>query len=307
MTPKLRSDLLLLLAALIWGLAFVAQRVGMDHTGPLTFNATRFALGAVALTPLVMARARTGGPGGGPAAPWTADLGRGLGLGLVLFGGATLQQMGVVHTTAGKAGFITGLYVVLVPILGLMAGQRTHGRTWLGALLAVGGLYLLSITGRLHMQRGDLLVLVGALFWAVHVLLIGRWAPKTEPVRLATLQFAVCAVLSAVGAVAFEQPAWSGIRGAMWPILYAGLMSTGVAYTLQVVAQRDAPPAHAAIILSLESVFAVLGGMAMLGEALSLRGWLGAALMLAGMIASQLEPRRRKAASVPRGTPGARP
>ena len=292
MNTKLRCDLLLLLAAAIWGLAFVAQRLGMAHTGPLTFNGTRFALGAAALLPLVIMRARQTG-----AAPivWRQDLRRGLILGLVLTGGATLQQIGVVYTTAGKAGFITGLYVVLVPILGLMIGQRTGGRTWLGAVLAVVGLYLLSITGRLHMERGDVLVLVGAFFWSTHVLLIGRWANKTDPVRLACLQFWVCSLVSTAAAFVFETPEWSGLQGALWPILYAGLLSTGVAYTLQVVAQRHAPPAHAAIILSLEAPFAVFGGMLMLGETLSVRGMVGCALMLSGMVFSQVDfkPRRR--------------
>jgi len=290
MTPKLRSDLLLLLAAAIWGFAFVAQRLGMEHTGPLTFNATRFALGAIALVPVVIARSRNGPP----PAPWRRDLRRGLILGLVLFGGATLQQFGVVYTTAGKAGFITGLYVVLVPFLGLLVGQHTSSRTWGGAALAVAGLYFLTITGNLSMAKGDLLVLLSAFFWSTHVLLIGRWAPRTEPVRLAALQFAVCSVVSVVAAFSFEDPTWSGIHGALWPILYAGLLSTGVAYTLQVVAQRQAPPAHAAIILSLEAVFAVLGGMMMLGESLAPRGLLGCGLMLTGMIISQIRPRVRR-------------
>jgi drug/metabolite transporter (DMT)-like permease len=306
---KLRSDLLLLLAAAIWGFAFVAQRVGMEHTGPLTFNGVRFALGAAALVPLIWWRRRLAerAPCAGTTRATTGSmlprqLRRGLVLGLVLCGGATLQQTGLVYTTAGKAGFITGLYVVLVPLLGLGLGARTRGATWLGAVLATGGLYLLSVTGRLHMELGDLLVLGSALFWAVHVLLIGRWAPGTDPVQLACLQFVVCSALSLAGAFMFEDPAWSQLRDALWPILYAGLMSTGVAYTLQVVAQRHAPPAHAAIILSLESVFAVLGGGTILGERLALRGWVGCALMLAGMILSQLGPTdRRPAVAAPRG------
>jgi drug/metabolite transporter (DMT)-like permease len=267
----------------------VAQRMGMEHLGPLSFNAIRFVMGGVALLPLVHLRGRNG-----QAAPWRTDLRRGLVLGLVLTGGATLQQWGVVYTTAGKAGFITGLYVVLVPILGLLVGQRTHGRTWVGALLAVVGLYLLTITGRLVMGLGDSLVLAGALFWSVHVLLIGRWAPRTEPVRLAALQFLVCGVLSGAVGLPLEQPDLEAVRGAMWPLLYAGLASTGIAYTLQVVAQRHAPPAHAAIILSLEAVFAVLGGLLMLGESLAARGLAGCALMLTGMILSQLEPARKR-------------
>jgi drug/metabolite transporter (DMT)-like permease len=281
MRPRLRADLLLLLAATIWGFAFVAQRLGMDFVGPLTFNAARFAIGAVVLAPLVRARASA-------AAPWRDDLPRGLALGAVLFCGAYLQQRGLVSTTAGNAGFITGLYVILVPILGLVVGQRTRAATWLGAALAVVGLFLLAVTEGFTIAAGDLLVLVGAVFWAVHVLLIGRFSPRTEPVRLAALQFAVCGMLSLAGALVFEEVAWTGIRGAAGPILYAGLLSTGIAYTLQVVAQQKAPPSHAAIILSLEAVFALVGGVVILGESLGARGLAGCAVMLAGMILSQV-------------------
>lgn len=281
MTTRMRADLLLLLAAAIWGFAFVAQRVGMDFVGPLTFNGVRFALGALVLVPLACARAAT-------AAPWRNDLPRGLVLGVVLCGGATLQQWGMVTTTAGKAGFITGLYVILVPLLGLLARQRTARNTWLGAVLAVAGMFLLTVTEGFAIARGDVLVLCGALFWAVHVLLIGRYSPRTEPVRLAALQFAVCAVLSLAGGLVLEHPTIASVRAATWPILYAGLLSTGVAYTLQVVAQQKAPPAHAAIILSLEAVFALLGGLLLLGESLGARELVGCAIMFVGMIVSQV-------------------
>lgn len=281
MTTRLRADLLLLLAAAIWGFAFVAQRVGMDFVGPLTFNGVRFALGALVLVPFARARAAS-------AAPWRDDLPRGLVLGVVLWGGATLQQWGMVTTTAGKAGFITGLYVILVPLLGLLARQHTARNTWLGAVLAVGGLFLLTVNEGAPIARGDVLVLCGALFWAVHVLLIGRYSPRTEPVRLAALQFGVCAVLSLAGGLMLEQPTVASVRAATWPILYAGLLSTGVAYTLQVVAQQKAPPAHAAIILSLEAVFALLGGLLLLGESLGARELAGCAIMFAGMIVSQV-------------------
>ncbi len=289
MNDKVRSDLLLLLAAAIWGFAFVAQRVGMEHVGPFTFNTFRFLMGAAVLVPVVWWRSRSG-----HAAPWRVDLRRGVILGLVLFGGASFQQWGVVYTTAGKAGFITGLYVVLVPFLGMFIGQRTKARTWAGAVLALVGLYLLTMTDSLVMSLGDTLVLMGALFWSVHVLLIGRWAPQTEPTRLAALQFLVCGIVSAAVGLPLEQPTLGAVAGAAAPLLYAGLASTGIAFTLQVVAQRHAPPAHAAIILSLEAAFAVLGGWLLLGEVLSVRGLVGCALMLSGMILSQLEPRRRR-------------
>ncbi|MUM77106.1 EamA family transporter [Pseudodesulfovibrio sp. F-1] len=298
----LRADILLFVTAAIWGFAFVAQRMGMDHIGPLTFNGVRFALGALALVPLVvyMEKRRTPGFVGTDRKKMAA--GGGL-LGLALFCGATLQQMGLAApqlatmgfeaSTAGKAGFITGLYVVFVPIFGLMLAQRPGWGTWLGASLAVVGMYLLSVTSGVSIAFGDLLILIGALFWAGHVLLIGKLSPgmdAVDAVKLSTVQFAACAALSLIGAVATEEIALAGLRSAALPIAYGGLMSVGVAYTLQVVAQRDAQPAHAAIILSLEAVFAVVGGWLMLGELLSLRALIGCGLMLAGMILSQLKP-----------------
>jgi drug/metabolite transporter (DMT)-like permease len=227
----------------------------------------------------------------------------GLLLGLALFAGATLQQVGLAGpqlaefgleaSTAGKAGFITGLYVVLVPLFGLLLAQRPGWGTWVGAGLAVVGMYLLSVTADLTISFGDLLVLVGAFFWAGHVLLVGKLSPGldgVDAIKLSTVQFAACAVLSLFGAVVTEEISLAGIMGAAPAIAYGGLMSVGVAYTLQVVAQRDAQPAHAAIILSLESVFAAIGGWIMLGEVLTTRGLVGCGLMLAGMVLSQLRP-----------------
>ncbi|MDS4040007.1 MAG: DMT family transporter [Candidatus Competibacter sp.] len=286
-SKTLKAELLLLLAAVIWGFAFVAQRVGMEHVGPFTYNGIRFVLGALSLLPLLWLGRRSAapvGPGG-----WRSILGGGLLAGSILFAGASLQQVGIVHTTAGKAGFITGLYVVIVPVLGLLWGHRTPWSTWAGAALAVAGLYLLTLTDELTLAEGDRLVLFGALFWAGHVLVIG-WLSgrRVEPVLLACLQFIVCAVLSLAVAVATEPITASGLWGGALPILYGGLLSVGVAYTLQVVAQRDAPPAHAAIILSLETGFAALGGWLLLNENLSGRGLIGCALMFAGMLLSQL-------------------
>ncbi len=278
MTNKaLRADALLLFTALIWGLAFVAQRVGMDFMGPLTFNGLRFALGSLALWPVVM-RAE-----GMKRLDWRA----GALTGVLLFAGAALQQMGVVYTEAGKAGFITGLYVVLVPLVGVFLGRRAGGATWLGACLALSGLYLLSVTGDFALQRGDALVLLSALVWTLHVLVIDRYAGQAGALRLAWMQFTLTAALSLGGALLFEQVDPRTWGGALWPVLYAGMFSVGIGYTLQVVAQKDAPPAHAAILLSLEAVFAVIGGWVLLGEVLTRRGLLGSALMLAGMWVSQ--------------------
>jgi drug/metabolite transporter (DMT)-like permease len=279
------NDSLLLLTSLIWGLAFVAQRVGMEHVGPFTYNAVRFALGALSLLPVLALRKRPHRPAVG--AQTVGALPAGLLAGAVLFCGASLQQVGLVVTTAGKAGFITGLYVVLVPLVGLVWGQRAGWSAWTGALACVAGLFLLSFTESLGMERGDLLVLVGALFWAGHVQLLGWLSPRTDPVRLACVQFAACSILSAGFAVAAEKPAVEGILEAAGPILYGGLLSVGVAYTLQVVAQRRSKPAHAAILLSMESVFAAIGGSILLGERLGPRGAAGCAFIFAGMIVAQ--------------------
>jgi drug/metabolite transporter (DMT)-like permease len=291
----LASDLLLLLTAAIWGFAFAAQRVGMEHVGPFTFNGVRFLLGAAALVPVVLRVQSSQGPKQAlrPKASPRAYAVGGLLAGCVLFAGASLQQVGLVYTTAGKAGFITGLYVVFVPLLGLFAGQRPGAGAWLGASAATVGMYLLSINESFSMDSinyGDALVLACAVCFALHVLLIGYLAPRLEPVTLSCLQFAWCGALSLITAAAMEDVAWSGIAAAGLPILYGGLLSVGVAYTLQVVAQRKAEPTHAAILLSMESVFAALGGYLFLDEMMSGRAVAGCALMLAGMLASQLRP-----------------
>ncbi len=286
----LKSDTLLMLTATIWGFAFVAQRVGMDFVGPFTFNGVRFALGSLSLLPLLFfsRRQRSKIDSILPHPSTKQVLWGGSLAGIALYLGASLQQVGIVYTTAGKAGFITGLYVVIVPILGLLWRQRPGTGTWVGAFLAVVGLYLLSVTETLAIAYGDSLVLVGAFFWAGHVLLLGWLSPKVNPLMLAFLQFAVCSLLSLVTALFTEIITLQAIRQAALPIFYGGVFSVGIAYTLQVVAQRKARPAHAAIILSLESAFAALGGWLILGEVLSLRGLMGCLLMLAGMLFSQL-------------------
>jgi drug/metabolite transporter (DMT)-like permease len=291
---SLRADGLCLVTALIWGLAFVAQRMGMDHVGPMAFNGIRFALGAAALAPLAMRSLRYPPPapflsGGKDGFPWLG----GMIAGGVLFAGATLQQVGLKYTTAGKAGFITGLYVVLVPLLGLFLRQRPAGGDVVGAVAAAVGLYFLSVTEDFTLAPGDGLELVGAVFWACHVLVIGWLSPRTRALPLAMAQYVVCSVLSLACALAFEDLTWTGVRGAAWPILYGGLLSVGLAYTLQVVAQRDAKPTHAAILLSFETVFAAIGGAVLLDESLGSRGLFGCALMFGGMLASQLWPRRK--------------
>ena len=287
-----KADFLLFLAAMIWGAAFVAQRVGMDHIGPFLFNGIRFGLGSISLWPLIWFREKksVNSPLSQPSDLTTA-LKAGLIAGVLLFGGSTLQQVGIIYTTAGKAGFITGLYVVIVPILGLFWKQRPSPGVLIGAFLAVVGLYFLSITNELTIAYGDFLVLLCAVFFALHVLVIGWLAPRVDCIKLSSVQFGVNSILSFMVAVFVEDISWQGIMDGLLPILYGGFMSAGVAYTLQVVAQKDAPPAHASIILSLESVFAAISGWIILDEQLTSRAILGCTLMFTGMLAAQLWPK----------------
>jgi len=293
---NIRADILLLIVAIIWGFAFVAQRLGMDHLGPFGFNAARFLLGAVSLLPLLLFFKTTHDQ------PVSALLKAGCAAGGVLFLGATLQQAGLVYTSASNAGFITGLYIMLVPLFGLTIGEKTQGNTWIGAMLGVVGLYLLSVSETFSVNPGDLLVLAGAGAWAVHVLLLSRFAPKFDNLRLAIAQFMVCALLSGIAAVFTEQDTLQleNFILSIGPILYAGLFSVGIAYTLQVFAQKDAPPSHAAIIMSLETVFAAVGGWWLLEEQLNSRELAGCGLMLVGMLLSQM-PIKRKVAVEPAG------
>ncbi len=297
-TPRQKwlPDSVLLLTAAIWGFAFIAQRSGMRSMGPFTFNAVRFLVGGLTLLLIYRLFLRKL-PDRDESVPLSknADWLGGLLTGLVLFAGASLQQVGLVGTDAGKAGFITGLYVVLVPILGLLIGKRTSPFNWVGALLAAVGLYLLMVTGTFGIARSDLLVLIGALVWAVHVHLVGHFSPRIGAVKLAITQFLVTGVLSLVAAFIFEQPSFTQLQAGLLPLLYASFLSVATAYTLQVVAQKWADPAHAAIILSLEGAFAALGGWWLLGEQLDVRGLLGAAVMLAGMLISQVGPKKSPA------------
>jgi drug/metabolite transporter (DMT)-like permease len=301
-----RANALLLLTAAIWGFAFVAQRAGMDHAGPFTFGAIRFLLGALSLVPLIAVRARRRPPAANRAFPNLAAAS--LKAGCVLFVATGFQQLGLYWTTAGNSGFITGVYVVLVPIAGIFLGRKTGLATWAGAALAFAGLFLVSgaaagLGAGKALNTGDALTLVSGVFWTVHVLLIDRLVKKTDAVRLSCGQFFVCGALS-LAAAACNIPARVGmgtppelftagfqaaaLSGAALPILYGGICSAGIAYTLQVVAQQWAHPAHASIILCLESVFAAAGGIVLLGEKPSAMTLAGFALMLGGMLASQM-------------------
>ena len=287
--PSLRADLLMLLTALIWGTTFVAQRLGMNEIGPFLYTGLRFALGALVLLPWVLRR-----PAGGVTEPFHRGLlAGGLLLGLALTAGINLQQVGLLFTSVTNSGFITGLYVIIVPLLGLLVGQRTGPGTWLGASLAVLGMALLSIGPDFRVASGDWLQLAGALVWGVHVLLVGALASRHDPLRLAFLQFVTCAAISLLLAGVLEEIDLDAILRAAPAVLYGGVIAVGIGYTLQVVAQKHAIASHAAIILSLEAVFAAIAGALVLDESLSARGYLGCALMFTGMLAAQLWPGRR--------------
>ena len=262
----------------------------MDYVGPFTFNGVRFALGSIVLVPLILRNRnhRNLNEKASTRGNRKVVIFGGALLGITLFAATSLQQVGLVYTTAGNGGFITGLYVVIVPILGLFWRQRPDGGTWIGAFLAAIGLYLLSITDKFTISFGDLLVLFGAFLWAGHVLIIGWLSPKIDSLKLACTQFTACSVLSLITALLVETIAIQSIFQAAIPILYGGVLSVGVAYTLQVVAQKQAHPAHAAILLSLEAVFAAFGGWLILDETMTFRGIIGCALMLAGMLFTQL-------------------
>lgn len=286
----LKSDLLLLLAALIWGFAFTAQRVGMEYMGPFLFNGIRFGLGAIVLGAFISIRKNREidiHPDYFHRQKRTLTQG-GIIAGLLVFTGASLQQTGMIYTTAGNAGFITGLYVVFVPILGLFIRQRPSITVWIGAVLAAVGMYFLSVTGDFQISKGDLFVLGCAFVWAFHVLYIGHVSPRVDALKLALIQYVVCSALSLFIAVFFEKIVWQAILDAAIPILYSGLFSVGIGYTLQIVGQKRAPPAHAAIILSSEAVFAAFGGWLILQEVLPTLTLMGCALMLAGMVLAQV-------------------
>ncbi len=290
MKQQTRSNLLLLLTALIWGSTVVAQRYGAEHLGAMGFNGLRFGLGALSLVPVIALFAKEKPS---PASKKQTALAA-LYSGVALFAAAALQQWGLILTrSASKTGFITGLYTVLVPILGFVfLKHRTGVCTWIGAVLAVAGLYLISMTGAESFGLGDVLLIGNAVVYAVQILVVDRFSKKDiHPLRFACGQFAVCSLLNLAGAALFEEITVDAVLAAGIPILYGGLLSVGVAYTLQIVAQRHAEPTAAAIIMSTESVFAVLCSAVILGENMSRGGYIGCVLMFAGILLSQVPVR----------------
>ncbi|MCK9217942.1 MAG: DMT family transporter [Firmicutes bacterium] len=294
---ELKSSALLLITAAIWGFAFVAQRMGTMHVGAFTFTAFRFALGSLSLAPLLIYFNRKKEKSENSKMELKTSLVAGAAAGSVLFIAASLQQIGLIYTDAGKAGFITGLYIVIVPIFGIFLKQRIHISTWAGIAVAVLGLYFLSVTEGFYISKGDLYVIIGAFFWAIHILIIDHFTKRVDSLKLSFLQFVTCFVFSMITALIFETIDFKSLSIVLIPLLYGGIMSAGIAYTLQIIGQKHARPSHAAVAMSMESVFASIGGFLILNEVLGIRGYIGCALMLAGMLLSQYENLTKKTGS----------
>lgn len=283
------ATVMMWLTAAIWGFAFVAQRRGMDDIGPFAFNGIRFLLGGVALIPLLIFFRRKSATGNRFSFKLIRST---LPLGVILFAASAFQQVGMQWTTAGKAGFITGLYIILVPVIGIFIRQKIHKQLWIGAAMAAVGLYFLSVNESFQINKGDFLVLVSACFWAVHVQLINHMLNSKDPLSISVIQFLTCGILSLTAMFFFEKTSWIGIMNASLPLAYGGLISVGIAYTLQVVAQQYVEPSKASVILSFETVFAAIGGFLLLNESFTERNIYGIVLMFAGMLVVQTEPEK---------------
>ena len=300
----LKNSLFLLLAAIIWGIAFVAQSVGMNYVGGFTFNAVRSLIGSVVLVPLILVSGRKSSTDNvateansfiASSDSTVSNIQKrkdliigGISCGICLCLASNFQQFGIKYTTVGKAGFITACYIVIVPIIGLFLGKKCSKFIWAAVAMALIGLYLLCITDGFSIGKGDLLVLVCAFLFSIHILVIDHFSPKADGVKLSCIQFLTCGILSAIPALILEHPQVSSILAAWQPILYAGVMSCGVAYTLQVIGQKNMNPTVASLILSMESCISVLAGWIILGQQLSAKEILGCVIMFAAIILAQL-------------------
>lgn len=292
-----KNFILLFLTALIWGVAFVAQSVAMDYIGPYTFNAVRSLLGGIVLVPCVFlfgGRKKVDQTHGHTVDRPQDVLIGGVLCGFMLFLSTTLQQVGIQYTTVAKAGFITALYIILVPILGIFLKKRVSFQIWISVAVALVGLYLLCMQGSFSLGQGDLLVLLCSLCFALHILVIDHFTDRVSGVKLSCIQFFVSALLSSVLMFLFEKPALSEILAAWLPIVYGGVFSSGIAYTLQIIGQKGTDPTIASLILSLESVVSVLAGWILLGQALTPREIAGCLLMFGAIILAQVSPALRK-------------
>lgn len=304
MKRKMPGEFMLIITALIWGVSFVAQRSGMEYIGPFTFNGIRCLIGALVLLPVIIAfdRRRKKQLSAGSVTKATEidkkaakkDLIIGsLLCGIIFFVSSSLQQIGMVYTTAGKAGFITALYIVIVPILGIFLKQKVRPILWFCVVLATTGLYLLCIKEGFSIGKGDLLVVLCAFGFSLHILVIDHYSPKVDGVKLSCIQFLICGVLSMPFMIALETINWTNILNCWLPILYAGVMSCGVAYTFQVIAQKYTEPTVTSLILCLESVFAVVGGIIILNEQISMRETLGCIIMFAAILLAQIPVKKK--------------
>lgn len=281
-----KHEMGLLVMAMLWGMAFVAQRIGIDAgLQPMTFNALRFALGCLSLIPLMLWRGTTLWPRGDKRVMRPSIL-----AGLFLFAAAGAQQSGLAFTSAANAGFITGFYILFVPLIGLALGQRAPRGLWAGIAVSLIGFYFLSVSSSFVVAKGDWIVLLGAALWAGQILTIDHVAKDNDPLQIAFYQFVVCAVLSTIAAVIFEPFSSKAIIAGAGAIAYAGIVSVGIAFTIQVFCQQKCSPSRAAVIMSLESVFAALSAYWILGETLGPRAIMGCALIFAGTIIVQLSP-----------------
>ncbi len=294
----LRQSMLLLLTATIWGVAFVAQSVGMDYIGPFTFNAVRSLIGAAVLVPCIAFLDKLKEKEGGEKALSRAGDKKtlftgGIACGIILAIATSLQQIGIMYTTVGKAGFLTAMYIIIVPLLGVFSRKRVGPRIWTSVMIAATGLYLLCMTGSFRLEFGDILVLLCALIFSFHIMVVDHFSPIVDGVRMSCIQFLTCGILCGVCMFLFEEPKPSLIIAAWQPVLYAGVMSCGVAYTLQIVGQKGMNATVASLIMSLESVISVLAGFILLHEVLSRRELAGCVLMFAAIILAQLPAREK--------------
>ncbi len=297
---NVRNSLILLLTATIWGIAFVAQSVGMDHVGPFTFLAVRSYIGAIVLLPCIWLlnkinpnEDKTLTPKEKESSKHTLIIG-GICCGICLMSASAFQQIGIQYTTVGRAGFITACYIILVPIISLIfLKKKCNTIIWVAVLLSLIGLYLLCITDGFAIGKGDLLVLVCSVLFSLHILVIDYFSPKTDGVKMSCIQFLVCGILSTIPALIFETPNVNDIVQAWAPVLYAGVLSSGVAYTLQIIGQKNMNPTVASLILSLESCISVLAGWVLLNQKLTIRELSGCALMFTAIILAQL-PEKKK-------------
>lgn len=295
----LRQSLLLLLTATIWGVAFVSQSVGMDYVGPFTFNAVRSLIGAAVLVPCIFLLQKLQKKEEGQEVHKKEDrktlLTGGICCGVILAVASSFQQFGLMYTTVGKAGFITAMYIILVPLFGIFLKKKVGLRIGVSVVIAVAGLYLLCMTESLRLEAGDVLVLICAVVFSFHIMVIDHFSPLVDGVKMSCIQFLVCGILCSIGMFVFEEPSLSMLFAAWKPILYAGVMSCGVAYTLQIIGQKGMNPTVASLIMSLESVISVLAGFVLLGEVLSGRELAGCVLMFAAIVLAQLPDRKQTA------------